>query len=120
MLVHAQATATVINRALTDFGFDQVLGSVRGFVKFSASTLLDDTIEILPREKIVVGVLNIVDPNPEIPERLHELRRKGFAVALDHFRGPRSPCEPFLPFADILPSTSCCASSTPLRPGPGR
>jgi EAL and modified HD-GYP domain-containing signal transduction protein len=98
----AKATATVIQRALGEFGLDQVLGGVRGFINFSAEMLLDDVVEILPRDQVVIEVLETVEPTAQLLERVQDLKRRGFTVALDDYHGKGSLTEPFLPAADIV------------------
>jgi EAL and modified HD-GYP domain-containing signal transduction protein len=98
----AKATATVIQRALGEFGLEQVLGGVRGFINFSADMLLDDVVEILPRDQIVIEILETVEPTAQLLERVQDLKRRGFSLALDDYHGKGSLTDPFLPAADIV------------------
>ena len=78
-----RATATVISNAFHEIGVESVLGPYRGFINVSESLLLSDTIEVLPRDKVVLEVLETVRPTPEIAARCLQLRDMGFSLALD-------------------------------------
>ena len=79
------ATATVINYALNELGLESVLGGYQGFINLDAEMLLSETIELLPREKVVLEILETVVPTPEIVERCRYLRDSGFTLAMDDF-----------------------------------
>lgn len=96
------ATATVINYALNELGIDAVLGSYRGFINLDAEMLLGDSIELLPRDKVVLEVLETVAPTPEIVERCRQLRALGFTLALDDFAGDDTALLPLLEVAHIV------------------
>ena len=80
-----QATASVINHAFTEMGIQAVLGPHRGFINVSADMLHSDMIELLPREQVVLELLETIEINGDIVSRCHELRKKGFSLALDDF-----------------------------------
>jgi c-di-GMP-related signal transduction protein len=80
-----QATASVINHAFTEMGIQAVLGPHRGFINVSADMLHSDMIELLPREQVVLELLETIEINSDIVSRCHELREKGFSLALDDF-----------------------------------
>lgn len=79
------ATATVINYALTELGIESLLGSYRGFINLDEQMLLSDAIELLPRDKIVLEILETVTPTPAVVQRCRQLRDKGFTLAMDDF-----------------------------------
>ncbi len=80
-----QATASVINHAFSEMGIQTVLGPHRGFINVSADMLHSDMIELLPREQVVLELLETIEINDDIVSRCHELRKKGFSLALDDF-----------------------------------
>jgi c-di-GMP-related signal transduction protein len=80
-----QATASVINHAFSEMGIQAVLGPHRGFINVSADMLHSDMIELLPREQVVLELLETIEINDDIVSRCHELRKKGFSLALDDF-----------------------------------
>lgn len=79
------ATSTVINYALNELGLEAVLGSYRGFINLDEEMLLSETIELLPKEKVVLEVLETVRPMPVIVERCRRLRHLGYTLAMDDF-----------------------------------
>lgn len=80
---HSKASARVVLRVLTEFGFRQVLGRHRGFFNIDAALLMSDIIELLPREQVVLELLEHIDLSDAVLERCQELKKKGFALALD-------------------------------------
>jgi EAL and modified HD-GYP domain-containing signal transduction protein len=93
-----QATASVINHAFGEMGIQAVLGPHRGFINVSADMLHSDMIELLPREQVVLELLETIEINGGIVSRCHELRQKGFSLALDDFVFD----EAYLPLLDIV------------------
>jgi c-di-GMP-related signal transduction protein len=79
------ATATVINHALNEIGLESLLGNYRGFINLDAEMLMSDAIELLPQDKVVLEVLETVEPTPAIVERCQQLRDRGFTLAMDDF-----------------------------------
>lgn len=77
------ATAHVIQNAFTQIGLKEVLGSRLGFINVSADLLMSDVLELLPKQQIVLEILETVQITPQIIERCRELRQQGFRLALD-------------------------------------
>lgn len=78
-----QATATVIANAFTELGITDALGSCRGFINVDADFLFSDMLELLPRESVVLEILETVPPTPEVIQRCADLKAAGFTLALD-------------------------------------
>ena len=96
-----QAGCSVIMNALTAFGFKDVLGKHKGFFNVTAELLMSDLLEILPREQIVIELLETIEFTDEIVARCIELKGKGFSLALDdHIYDPL--CEPLYPIVDYV------------------
>jgi EAL and modified HD-GYP domain-containing signal transduction protein len=96
------ATANVINHAFAELGVEQALGPYKGFINCDASLLLSDAIEILPTDKIVLEVLETVEPTVAIVERLTELKQRGFTLALDDFVNYEDKWKPLLDLIEII------------------
>jgi len=96
------ATATVIQHVLNEFGLESVLGQYKGFINVDAAMIMSDMIELLPRDRVVLEVLETVELNPRIVGRLEELKRAGFAIALDDVVGLRPEIVASLGVFDIL------------------
>lgn len=79
------ATATVINHAFANLGIESVLGTLRGFINFDTELLLSDLIELLPKDKIVIELLESIDGNSEVIKRVSALKHQGYMLALDDY-----------------------------------
>jgi EAL and modified HD-GYP domain-containing signal transduction protein len=79
------ATATVLSHVINELGVEAALGPYLGFVNFDARMLVSDAIEMLPRRKFVLEVLETVEITDEILARCRELKRLGFTLAMDDF-----------------------------------
>jgi len=80
--VHA-ASASVIVNALSDFGFQDVLGRHKGYFNVAYDMLMSDAVELLPKEQVVIELLESVLADPEVVERCRALKALGFTLALD-------------------------------------
>ena len=97
-----QATSTVIVHAFSGMGLGAILGSARGFLNFSAEMLMSDVVELLPKDKVVVELLETIEITPDIVKRCEELKRKGFMLALDDFVELRPEYEPIMPLISVV------------------
>jgi len=79
----SQASASVIIDTLSEFGLERILGSHKGFLNLDLELLMSDAIEILPRERVVLELLETLAVTPELITRCRELKEKGFTLALD-------------------------------------
>ena len=77
------ATASVIVNALSGFGLEQILGGLRGFINLELEMLMSDSIGLLPREHVVLELLETLQVTPELVERCRLLKEDGFTLALD-------------------------------------
>ncbi len=79
----SQATASVILNTLSGFGVRQILGKHRGFINLEFDILMSDSLELLPKDLVVLELLETIEVTPVLFERCHELKEKGFTLALD-------------------------------------
>ncbi|RQW85256.1 MAG: EAL domain-containing protein [Geobacter sp.] len=73
----------VISNVLSNFGIHEVLGKHKGFINVTGDLLMSDLLEILPREKTVIEILETVELSDALLERCCELKERGFTLALD-------------------------------------
>jgi len=76
------ATAAVISHA-SQLGLESVIGNSLGFLNVDAAVLMNDIFQFLPREKIILEILETTKVTPEILMRISELAQSGFRFALD-------------------------------------
>ncbi|MFA7062351.1 MAG: EAL domain-containing protein, partial [Pedobacter sp.] len=79
----SQASASVIINTLSGFGLETILGSYRGFINLELDLLMSDSITILPKERVVLELLESLQVTPELVERCRTLKEDGFTLALD-------------------------------------
>lgn len=77
------ASASVIANALASFGLHEVLGNKAGFINVTEDVLLSEAIELLPREQIVLELLETIPLNERNHQRAVALKAQGFRLALD-------------------------------------
>ncbi|MFZ3042732.1 MAG: hypothetical protein WA108_13275 [Thiobacillus sp.] len=121
-----QATASVIHHTFSEMGVQAVLGSQLGFINVSADMLLSDLVELLPREQVVLELLETIIVTDAVIERCRALKQQGFTLALDDFVFADSQ-RPLLALVDIvkvdilLHGCSCrCSPCKAARPTPPR
>lgn len=77
------ATASVIVNTLTGFGVEDILGKHKGFINLELELLMDDSLKILPRDQVVIELLETIVVTPELVDRCRDLKQAGFTLALD-------------------------------------
>lgn len=95
------ATASVIAHA-SQLGMEKVVGNGLGYLNVNAAVLMSDIFRFLPREKIVLEIIETMKVTPEILERISELVGQGFRFALDDVITDSDDVQKLLPFADII------------------
>ncbi len=97
----AQASASVIASALSDFGLQDVLGEKFGFLNITAGMLHSEMLELLPIEQSVLEVLETIELDDNVRLRCSELKSMGFKIALDdHIYNPQHSA--FYKLVDIV------------------
>lgn len=77
------ATANVIINTLSEFGFERILGGQRGLINIENDLLMSDALEILPKGRVVLELLETVAVTPELVNRCRTLKSAGISFALD-------------------------------------
>lgn len=95
------ATAAVISHA-SQLGMETVIGDLRGFVNVDAAVLMSDIFHFLPRERIVLEIIETMKVTPEILARVAELAQAGYTFALDDVIADTEDVQQLLPYVDII------------------
>lgn len=95
------ATSRLLVNTFNNLGVEQVLGDKRAFINVSAGLLESDVIESLPPHKVVLEILESVEPSAAVVERCRALQLKGYQFALDDFVY-RPDFEPLLKLASYV------------------
>jgi c-di-GMP-related signal transduction protein len=95
------ATSQVISNSLLSIGWEQLLSGRRAFINFGRHLLVQELASVLPKELMVVEILESVKPDSAVLEACRELKRKGYLIALDDFVWG-GPSESLCQYADII------------------
>ena len=95
------ATAQVINNLLSNFGTDMLVGDKQAFINFDDNMLMSDMLELLPKDKVVIEILETVKVTDAIIDKVKQLVNAGYTLALDDFVDHKE-FAPLLPYADIM------------------
>lgn len=80
---YSQASASVILDSLTSFNYQELLGRHYGFFNVNENILMDDALELIPKDQAVIELLETIEFTDQIIDRCFELKEKGFRLALD-------------------------------------
>jgi c-di-GMP phosphodiesterase len=80
-----QATAEVIVNAFMEIGLDGLVGKRLAFINFDRDLIIGNHCKCLPHDRVVLELLETVEPDPALIERLQSLRGAGYKIALDDF-----------------------------------
>jgi hypothetical protein len=95
------ATSSVIADAFLVFGLDQLTGGKPAFLNFSRPFLVGDFWQLLPRDRIVVEVLETITPDDEVIAACRRLEARGHTLALDDFSWSEA-YRPLVELADVI------------------
>jgi EAL and modified HD-GYP domain-containing signal transduction protein len=95
------ATASVIAHA-SELGMENVIGASLGYVNVDAAVLMSDIVQFLPKEKVVLEILETVKVTDQLVARVEELMRAGYRFALDDVTFESSDVQKLLPLVDII------------------
>ncbi len=97
-----QATARVMMNAFEEMGIAEVLGAYKGFINLDATFLHSDIVELLPRQQVVLELLETIAIDDAVIARCRELKAMGFSLALDDVLELRDEIKPLLRVVDVV------------------
>jgi len=95
------ATAAVLAH-VSQLGVEKVIGDGLGFVNVDEGALMSDIFGFLPREKIVLEIVETLQPTPAVLARMADLAGHGFQFALDDVRGDSAQLQAMLPMTQFV------------------
>ena len=95
------ATASVIAHA-AQLGMEKVIGDSLGYLNVDAAVLMSDIFQFLPREKVVLEIVETMKVTPEILQRIEQLVEEGFHFALDDVITDSDDVQKLLPLVEII------------------
>ncbi len=79
------ASSSVISNAFMQMGMKTVHGNQRMFLNFSRAMLLNEIALVLPKNRIVIEILENVKPDNDIYRVCRKYKEHGYTIALDDF-----------------------------------
>jgi len=96
----AQITASLINDLQSAFGIDTIVGKKIGFVRVDRAFIQHELLSLLPKEKFVYAIMENVQIDEALRQRIEKLSNDGFVFALNDMVFDEEKWENFSP---ILP-----------------
>jgi len=96
-----QATNQVITDTILEIGLNTLVGQHKAFINFTTQNILKKTPLHLPKDRIVIEVLENIEINSSVISNLKELSKLGYTIALDDFVFS-DEWTPLVEFADII------------------
>ncbi len=96
-----KATSQLIINAFLDQGLDKIVGDKQAFINMTQDLLLHEDTQQLPKNRVVLEIIEDVSATPEIIAAVEQLSSKGFGIALDDFFYNDS-LQPLVALANII------------------
>jgi c-di-GMP-related signal transduction protein len=96
-----EATSRVIFNFIVEIGLDRLVGPSKAFINFTRDFMMGMNSGLLPRERVVLEILEDSIPDPEFLASLAALKARGFHFAMDDFKF-QEQLMPFLPFCSFI------------------
>lgn len=80
-----ESSTAVVLGGLFELGVSKIVGKKKAFVNFSYDSLMSDTILLIDPYTLVIEVLEDVNIDIRLINRLNDLKKKGYRIALDDF-----------------------------------
>jgi c-di-GMP-related signal transduction protein len=80
-----QATSKVIADGFFLLGMRLLTAGARAFINITRDILLKEYVSLMPRDQIVVEVLETIEPDEEVVFACEKLKRDGYLLAVDDF-----------------------------------
>lgn len=96
-----KATSSVITQLFTNFDIDSVIGNKLAFINFTYTDIIQQIPRLLPKNRIVIEVLETVTADKQLISNLLAFRKEGYQIALDDFVY-KDELIPLIEIADII------------------
>ena len=77
------ATSSTIVTAFVELGLASIVGDARAWINVTEELLCGRMLELLPSDRVVLEVLETIEPTPEVIRGLDHYRALGYRLALD-------------------------------------
>ena len=96
-----EATSRVIFNFIVEIGLDRLVGPSKAFINFTRDFMMGMNSGLLPRDRVVLEILEDSIPDPDFLASLAALKARGFQFAIDDFKF-QEQLMPFLPFCSFI------------------
>jgi Predicted signal transduction protein containing EAL and modified HD-GYP domains len=96
-----EATSRVIFNFIIEIGLDRLVGPSKAFINFTRDFMMGMNSGLLPRDRVVLEILEDSVPDPGFLTALGELKARGFQFAIDDFNF-QEQLMPFLPYCSFI------------------
>jgi EAL and modified HD-GYP domain-containing signal transduction protein len=96
-----QATSNVIVNAFMEIGLDNIVGQRLAFINLTRAFFVDQDNICLPKERVVLELLEHIEPDADVIDGIKRLSAQGYAIALDDFVY-HEDLQPLVQLADIV------------------
>ncbi|MEE9422169.1 MAG: HDOD domain-containing protein [Gammaproteobacteria bacterium] len=80
-----QATADVIVNTFMEIGLNNIVGDRLAFINLTRSFIVDERPVSLPKDRVVLELLEDIDPDEEVIQAARRFTKEGYTLALDDF-----------------------------------
>ncbi len=105
------ATSHVLSNTFISFELNEILDQKPGLINFTRNLILQKVPLLFAENKIIVEVLEDIEPDKDILNALEQIKAKGFNIALDDFIFH----EKFKPMIDLCTIIKFDLMATPLE-----
>ncbi len=96
-----KATSNVIVNTFMEIGLEKIVGDKPAFINLTRTFFVEENTISLPRDRVVLELLEDIKADEEVVEGVKRLRQQGYTIALDDFIYHAS-LQPLVELADII------------------
>lgn len=97
-----RASSSVIADSVLGSGLATLTAGQPAYINLSRAALVGDFATLLPKDKVVLEILEGVEVDDEVLAACHRLKRAGYVLALDDIIGDDGPQAALIDLADII------------------
>ena len=109
------ASASSITTVLNDFGYENVIGTYKGFIRVDTQFLSQDVIHSISKEQFVLMILQSSLLDEELPQKLNELTLEGYTFGLNDIVVNEETIGAIVPFVDYVDSVKIDVLNSELK-----
>ena len=109
-----KATSDVIVNTFMEIGLDNIVGKKLAFINLTRAFFVDETTIALPRDRVVLELLEDIEADEEVVAGVTRLCQQGYSIALDDFIYHES-LQPLVELAHIIKIDIMALSQDEIR-----